>query len=159
MNLSVIDIIFLILIAIFVIRCFLKGFVGEIFSMAAVIFGILASLFFYKNGGEFLRLKFWNDMKIFPEVIAFIALFIIVFLAVKIMEIILKGIIDRVRLSGADRFLGIIFGLAEGLAVISLVLFILRIQPLFNPSSILDESFFARLLLPFITGSENISDV
>jgi len=156
MNLSVIDVIFIILISVFTIRCFLKGFVGEIFSMAALIFGILASLFFYKNGGEFLRLKFWPEMKIFPEIAAFIALFLIVFLVVKIMEITLKGIIERVRLTGADRFLGILFGLAEGTAVVSLILFILRVQPLFNPSSILDDSFFARLLLPFITGSANV---
>jgi membrane protein required for colicin V production len=159
MNLSVIDVIFLILVTVFVIRCFLKGFVGEIFSMAAIILGMLSSLFLYKNGGEFLRTAFWPGMKIIPEIIAFIALFIIVFFVVKILEIMLKGIMERVRLTGLDRFLGIIFGLAEGLAVISFILFLLRVQPLFNPSSILDESFFARLLLPFITGSEKATGV
>jgi membrane protein required for colicin V production len=120
--------------------------------MAAVILGILASLFLYKNGGAFLRAQFWPELKLLPEIIAFIGLFVIVFIVVKIFETMLKGIIERIHLSGADRFLGIFFGLAEGIAVTSLVLFLLRIQPLFDPSPILSESIFARLLLPLITG-------
>ena len=93
-------------------------------------------------------------MKTIPEILAFIALFLIVFLVIKLLEIMLKGIINEIKLGGADRFLGIIFGFAEGLAVISLILFVVRIQPLFDPSSILSDSFFARLLLPLITGTE-----
>jgi len=159
MNLSVIDVIFILLITLFVIRCYLKGFVGELLSMAAVVLGILSSLFFYKNGGEYLRVKFWPGLKIIPEIIAFIALFLIVFITVKLLEMMLKGIISGVRLSGVDRFLGIFFGLAEGIAVVSLVLFVLHIQPLFDSSPILSESFFAKLLLPLITGSESLTGV
>jgi len=159
LDISVIDVIFIMLLILFVIRCYLKGFVSELFSMAAVVLGLLASLFFYKNGGEYLRSQFWPNMKIIPEVVAFIALFIIVFIVVKLLEMMLKGIISGVKLTGADRFIGIFFGLAEGIAVISLVIFILRIQPLFDPSSILSESVFARLLLPLITGQENSTNV
>jgi len=159
LDVSVIDIIFIMLLILFVVRCYLKGFVSELFSMAAVVLGLLASLFFYKNGGEYLRSQFWPNMKIIPEVVAFVALFVIVFIVVKLLEMMLKGIINGVRLTGADRFVGIFFGLAEGIAVISLVIFILRIQPLFDPSSILSESVFARLLLPLITGQENNTNV
>jgi membrane protein required for colicin V production len=160
LNISVLDIIFILIVILFVIRCYLKGFVGEVFSMAAIVLGFLASLFFYKRGGEFLKTQFWNDMKIIlTEVIAFIALFLIVFIAVKLFEALLKGVINGIRLGGVDRFLGIIFGLAEGIAVISLVLFVMRIQPLFDPSGVLSDSVFARVLLPFITGQEKISGV
>jgi len=155
MNISVIDIIFILLITIFIIRCYLKGFVSELLSMSAIVLGLLASLFFFKNGGEFLRVKLWPNLNIIPEVIAFIALFVIVFLLVKILELMLRGIIQGVHLSGADRFLGIFFGLTEGIVVITLVLFVLRIQPLFDPSSILSESVFARILLPIITRENN----
>jgi len=156
---SVLDIVFIVLIALFVIRCYLKGFIGEILSMAAIILGLFASLFFYKNGGEFVRARFMPEAKIVPEVIAFISLFLIVFLIIKFLEAIFKNIIYGVKLGNADRFLGVIFGLAEGIAVISLVLFLLQIQPLFDPSSLLQDSIFARLLLPLITGKENISGV
>ena len=159
MSLSVLDIIFILLIIVFVIRCYLKGFVSEVFSMAAIVLGLLASLFFYKNGGQFVRERFLNDMEIVPEVIAFIVLFLTVFLIIKILEKVLSDIIYGIRLGGADRFLGIIFGLAEGVVVASLVLFVLKIQPLFDPSQILSDSLFARILLPIITGQEIISGV
>jgi membrane protein required for colicin V production len=93
-------------------------------------------------------------MDILPEVLAFIALFLIVFVLIKILGAILKDIIAGIKLGGADRFLGLVFGLGEGLIVISLILFVLTIQPLFDPGPILQKSLFAELLLPFVTGGE-----
>jgi membrane protein required for colicin V production len=139
------------------IRCYLKGFLSELLSMAAILFGLLAAIYLYKNGGEFLRNHFWQNVKIFPEVVAFIALFALVFLAVKLLEVVLKDIIYKVSLGGADRFLGIVFGLLEGIAVVSLILFLLRVQPLFDPGAIFAESFFANLLLPLILSPQTES--
>ena len=152
-NFAVIDIIFVALIVIFMIRCAIRGFVSELMSVASVVLGFLAALYLYSNGGEFLRSTFmqggaWH----FPEIIAFIAIFSIVFIVVKIIGGLLNDIIEGVRLGGVDRFLGIFFGVAQGIAVVSLVLFILRIQPIFDSEPLLYNSFFARLLLPMITG-------
>jgi uncharacterized membrane protein required for colicin V production len=47
-----------------------------------------------------------------------------------------------------DKFLGILFGIAEGMVLAALVVLLLRLQPLFDPSSLLRDSLFARLLLP-----------
>lgn len=159
MSFSMIDFVFIGLIGLFMIRCFLKGFISELLSMAAVVFGLLASLFLYKNGGEFLRKVFWPDLKAIPEIIAFIALFVIVFILIKILEKMLTNIIESVSLGSADSYIGIVFGLAEGIAVVSLILFIIKIQPLVNPDGLLSGSFFARLLLPFITGKESMATV
>jgi len=159
LSFATIDYIFLILLALFVLRCYLKGFVSEILSMAAIVLGLLASLFFYKNGGVYVRERFSMEIKAIPEILAFIALFVIVFVAVKLLEFMLKGIINGIKLGGADKFLGLIFGFIEGLVVICLILFLLRVQPLFDPSSVLSDSFFAELLLPLITGKENIKSV
>jgi len=147
-----IDFVFLGLLGLFMIRCYIKGFISEILSMAAVILGLLASLFFYKNGALFIRTKYMHDLKVVPEIIAFVSLFVIVFLVIKLFEVLLNGVIEGVSLKGADHFLGIFFGFIEGLAVICLILFVLKIQPLFDPSAILSDSFFAKLLLPLIIG-------
>jgi membrane protein required for colicin V production len=125
--------------------------------MAGIVLGLLAALFFYKNGGSFIRVKFMPETAVIPEVMAFIILFLIVFIIIKLLEKILSDIIDRVELDSADRFLGVIFGLAEGIAVVSLILFLLRVQPLFDSSPLLSDSFFAKLLLPLITGKETPS--
>ena len=159
MNFAVIDFIFIALIGLFIIRCYLKGFVSEILSMAGIVLGLLASLFFYKNGAEFLRNQFWPELKIIPEIVAFVGLFVIVFFIIKLLEVLLKGIINNIKLGGADRGLGIVFGLAEGMVVVSLILFLLKIQPLFDPSAIISDSFFASILLPLITGTETVTGV
>jgi len=149
---SIIDIAFVGLIGLFMIRCYLKGFVSEFLSLAAVVLGLLASLFCYKNGGALLRKHFFPELDAVPEIVAFIVLFIVVFIIVKILEKMLINIIDEVSLTSADSILGIVFGLAEGVVVVSLVLFLMNIQPLFDSSPLLADSFFAKLLLPLITG-------
>jgi membrane protein required for colicin V production len=71
----------------------------------------------------------------------------------------LKSIIQGIKLGGADKFLGLIFGFAEGIVVVSLILFILHIQPLFDSSVLLSDSIFAGFLLPLITGEGSITNV
>jgi membrane protein required for colicin V production len=149
---STIDIIFSALILIFAVRCSLRGFIRELLSMAAVVLGLLAALYFFRAGGEFIRDNFMPGIKTIPEIIAFIALFLIVFILVNILELMLKQIVEEIRLGGVDRFLGIIFGFIEGLIVVCLALFIISIQPLFDPQSLLENSFFAGLLMPFFQG-------
>ena len=149
---AVIDFIFIGVIALLVIRGFFRGFIKEVFSMAGLVFGVLAALFLYKNGADFLRAQFWPDLRVIPEILAFVALFMIVFLIAKIIESLIKGIILKIKLDGADKFLGLLFGLLLGIAVVSLVLFLLKIQPIFNSEAILSGSFFGNLLLPLITG-------
>jgi membrane protein required for colicin V production len=133
------------------IRCFLKGLISELLTMAALVMGILASLFLYKNGADYLRENIWPDMEIVPEVVSFIVIFLLVFIIVKLLELLLKGIVQGIRLGSADKFLGLIFGFIEGIAVVGLVLFVLNIQPLFDQTAILSNSFFANHLMPLIT--------
>ncbi|MDR2543855.1 MAG: CvpA family protein [Treponema sp.] len=159
MNFNVMDVVFLLLIILLMIRCFLKGIISEFLNMSGFVFGLLASLFLYKNGAEFIRENFWPELEIIPEVIAFIALFLIVFIIIKLLEILLKGIIQGIRLGNVDKFFGIFFGFAEGIVLVSLILFLLRIQPFFDSSIILEDSYFANLLLPYITGIESIANV
>jgi len=149
----VIDIIFIGLIALFVIRCYLKGFISEVLSMAAIVLGLLSALFFHQNVGAFFRTQFGMEMPVVPEVIGFIALLVVVFIIIKLLEMLLKSIIEGVRLGKLDRLLGILFGLAEGIVVVSLILFLLKIIPFFDETSLLSDSFFAKILLPLITGT------
>jgi membrane protein required for colicin V production len=153
MNLAGIDIVFLVLVFLLFLRGFLRGFVRELLSWASMVLGVLGAVFFYKNGAVFIRDRFLPGMKILPEILAFIAIFVIVFLVFKILEKILRDIVEGVHLGGVDKFLGAVFGLVEGLVMVSFVLFILMIQPLFDPVAIMGNSLFARFLLPLIFAS------
>jgi membrane protein required for colicin V production len=149
MNIAPIDIIFIALGLILIVRCALRGLIEELMSVASVVLGVLGGIFLYRSGAVFIREKFL-DVKILPEMLAFIALFLIFFVAVKILEYILRDIIIRINLGGVDRFLGIIFGIGEGVLLICAVLFLLSVQPLVDSAPILERSFFARLFLPLV---------
>jgi membrane protein required for colicin V production len=151
MNLAIIDIVFIVLIFILVIRCALRGFISEIMSMAAGVLGVLSAILFYKPGAAFVRTKILADMQVVPELIAFVVLVAIVFFCIKVLQHIIQDIISRVNLlEGFDHALGLIFGLLEGLVLVCLILFVINIQPLFNPASLLEHSIFAQVLNPLM---------
>jgi membrane protein required for colicin V production len=121
-----------------------------VLSWAALVLGIIAAVFFFKNGAEFIRTKAMHDVKYIPEILSFIAIFLIVFIIFKMIEKVLKDVINGIKLSGVDKFLGAVFGIVEGLALVSLMLFIIAVQPVFNSGNVLEGSLFAEILLPLI---------
>ena len=153
MGLAVIDFVFLVIIAIFALRCALRGIVSELMSMAALVLGLLTAIFTFRKTAELIRGKFVPDVKALPEIISFVAVFLIVFAVIKIFETILKDIIDRIQLGGPDRFLGFFLGIAEGLVIVCLLLFLILVQPFVEPNLLLEGSFLADLLMPFIIGT------
>jgi membrane protein required for colicin V production len=152
MGIAGIDIVFLVIIGISFLRCAVRGFISELLSMAALIFGLLFAIFFFRNAAVLVREWFMPNVKIAPEVISFVALFILVYILVKIIEITLKNIIEGIQLGGLDRLLGAAFGIIEGIVIVCLILFLLSIQNFFNSEPILEKSIFAKILLPFIFG-------
>jgi membrane protein required for colicin V production len=152
---AIIDIVFLVLTVIFIIRCGLRGLIKEVMSMAAVALGLFAAVSFYRPGAAFVRTKILADVAALPELIAFVSILAIVFFAIKILEHIIHDIIARINVGGLDHALGLAFGVLEGLIVVRLIIFALDIQPLFDAESLLEHSIFARVLDP-LAGKFNL---
>jgi membrane protein required for colicin V production len=148
MTFTVLDFIFAGLLAVIIIRCAVRGLVEEIMSMAALLLGVVGAFFLYPSGAAFIRTKL--DLRFIPEILAFVGIFVIIFILVKVVEYMLRDIITRINLGWLDRLLGFVFGVAEGFIVISLLIFIIYIQPVFKAGELLQSSFFARLLIPLI---------
>ncbi|MDR1148098.1 MAG: CvpA family protein [Spirochaetaceae bacterium] len=146
MSYALIDIVLMLLLLIITIRAALHGFVEEVFGVAWLILGLIFAVKFYVKGAAFIRTKILQDVKILPEVLAFIALFLIVFVIVKAVTFMLKDIIEKIRLGGLDHFLGALFGILEGLAAAALVIFIINVQPLFDKDAVLKGSIFNQVL-------------
>ena len=149
-NMPVIDMVFLILIALLVIRGYVRGFIKEVFSWAALVLALWAAVLMHPKGAEFIRSKAMENVKYVPEILAFIAIFIIVMIVLKMLEYVLKDVVTGAKLGGVNKLLGAIFGLIEGFTVTALVLFILSVQPVFDVAKIVEESSFAQILLPLI---------
>jgi membrane protein required for colicin V production len=152
-SLGVIDIVFLVLVCLLVLRGGIRGFIREFLSWPTLALGTLGAVFFYKNGALFLERRFFPGMRVLPEILAFIGIFVIIFLAFKILEKILRDIVEGINLGGVDKALGAVFGFLEGAALTAFVLFLLVIQPLFDPAALLGSSALADLLLPLIFNS------
>ncbi len=142
-----IDYIFFVIVFIFAMVTLIKGFVDEIFGKAALVLGILFGLVFYNELAKYL-LPSINNVVI-CNILAFLILFVGVFILVKIVGAILGKIFQIRILKSLDRTLGFAFGVIEGLAIVALIIFILNIQPFFDPRPILKESFFYHLLNVF----------
>ena len=149
-NFSWLDIVFICFISMMLLHGYLKGFIRSLFSWAALILAVWSALLLYQAGGAYIRTMAMENVRVVPEVMAFLAIFIIVMFVIKILERILGGIIAGVNLTGVNRILVAAFGIIEGLAFTALVIFVLEIQPLFNASTIVENSFFANFLLPLI---------
>lgn len=149
MQLAVVDFVFASIVLIMVVRCALRGFVEEFLSVASLVVGVLFAVLFFRPGAAFAVKTL--GIKILPEVAAFAALFLIAFIAVKILEKILADVVRQVDVLGLDKGLGIVLGLVEGLLFVSVVLFLLSVQPLFDTAALLKNSVFAKYLMPLVS--------
>jgi len=145
-----IDVVFVCFIALMVIHGFVKGFIEELFSWAALVLSIWVAVLLFPAGGAFIRANFMQNVRIVPEVLAFIAIFLIIMMVIKLLERILKDVVSGANLGFLNKILGAVFGVLEGFAFIALILFVLAVQPLFDPSKLIGESIFAQLLFPII---------
>ena len=149
-NIPVIDIIFFVLIILMIIHGLLKGFIGELFSWAPMVLAICTAVFLYPAGADFIRKRAFHTLKFVPEILAFLAIFITIILVLKLLERILKDIVDGARLGGVNKLLGALFGLVEGVALTAAILLVLAVQPLFDASKVIGDSYFAQFLFPLL---------
>ena len=153
MYIAIVDIVIVGIIALLALRCAIKGFVSELLSMAALVFGLLFAIFFFRRAAVVVGERFLPDMQILAEIITFAILFITVFVLIKLLELLLKSIIGKIKLTGVDRFLGFFYGIVEGIVVVYLLLFLINIQPFIEPDLILGRSLLAGKLMQLITGN------
>jgi membrane protein required for colicin V production len=150
MHFAVLDVVLIVLTVLIAVRGFLHGFIDEAFKWAWLVLGLLFAVLFYAKGAIYLVGKFPKlaGVKYVPQVLAFIALFLIVFLVVQFLAHILKDIVNRIHLGGLDKFLGLVFGIAEGLVLSCFVIFVIYHQPLFDPKPVFEGSKFAEVVTP-----------
>jgi membrane protein required for colicin V production len=156
MSFTTIDIVFSVVIAVAAIRGIVKGFIEEFFSVGALVLGVLlATLFSSALAGpveDVFKVRGWG------QVIAFFAIFIVVYIVLKLVERGLKGVFEKINLQNLDRALGFLLGLLEGVVVVSVVIVAIRIQPFFKLDELLQGSFYARYILPLVLAAAGSID-
>jgi membrane protein required for colicin V production len=147
-DVTALDVVFIGIVIFTTIRAGIRGFVRELLSMAAVFLGVGAAVLFSGVTSGYIDEYF--GASVWSQVTAFLALFILVYIVVKIFEAALNALIEKINLDNLDHALGFILGVVEGLVVVFICLLVIQIQPFVPPRQLIGESVFARTLLPLL---------
>jgi len=106
----------------------IRGFVREVLSLVAWILAFWAALSFNQVVAASLAGALSNAPA--RQVVAYFGIFLATLLAVGLVNRLITGLLERVGLAGTDRVLGMVFGAARGVVVVSALLFVLGLTPL-----------------------------
>ncbi len=141
------DIILGALIAFFAIRSTLRGAMREIFSLLALIAGIMVSSRFYPLAAALLIPYIDNPWA--RTIISCSAIFILLYLCINTAGWLIAKLIKFIHLSPLDRFAGFFIGTAKGyLIACLLIIMLLMLAP--PGSKLLKESRVSVYSIPFI---------
>ena len=128
------------------IRVAVRGFVAEVFSVGAVVAGLAAAFVGHPLAAR--QLAAWWGPGWWNVVVGSLVLFVAGYLLVKLVEAMFESFFDGLRLKGLDRILGLVMGVAEGLIVVYLLLFLLHVQTLVETVPWFAGSLVQAWLLP-----------
>jgi membrane protein required for colicin V production len=120
---SRIDVVLAVVLALFALRGFFRGFSREIFALIGLVGGVAVAAAYYPDGALMLPPEV-------PEIarpaLAFVGIFLAVALAAKLVGLVVQRLLGLVLLSPLDRLGGIVFGAAKGAALITLGVVVVR---------------------------------
>lgn len=144
MNVAVFDVIGIIVLIAAGFRCAFRGFVAEFLSVLAILAGLILAVLFTSTltpvFSPYLGESFWTP------IVAFLLLFLLGYIIIKIIESSLHRMIDKVQLEKLDQALGFFLGLVEGFLLLAVLVFILQLQNIVDVHAFLEESFIARVI-------------
>lgn len=157
MNITILDVILLGIGLTIIIKVSFKGFIAEFFSMAAFLIGVAVAFRFYRLAAVQMRISGLPPVAI--RIIAFFALFISVFLAIKLIEKFAAAIFENEILRSLDHALGFFLGIFEAYIIVLIVLVILELQPFVSLNEMLHHSIIAQLMAPLPIDSDRFLQV
>lgn len=146
---NAIDVFFIVIIFILALIAAAKGLVKEFFGKAAVICGIAGAVIFYGRLSPYIAAYIKNQA--FSNAISFLLIFVVVYLIVKIIQHLVAKIFSSEIMGGLDHSLGFLWGIAEGLTVVALLIVIMCGQPWVDFSSLLRGSFFYKIMASLLS--------
>ncbi|MBZ0264774.1 CvpA family protein [bacterium] len=125
---TVVDFVVLFLLALFLIRGLMRGFLVEIFLVLGFIGGYFAAKAFGPKASVYLSTT--TDMADWMTVIiGTVGIFLITTIAIRLLGIIIKKMLKAFGLGPIDRFLGAFAGLAKGAMVVIILMIIALMSP------------------------------
>jgi membrane protein required for colicin V production len=123
MGFNTLDIIFLILTGASILYSLIRGFVREIFSLLALIFGFIGASHGYPIPAGWLEA--WGVYEVVAKIIGFIVLLILFAFVISWIGKGFSRLVQKMDLSWADRAGGAAFGFLKAMVLIAILLLVL----------------------------------
>ena len=114
-----IDVVILALIALSAILSLFRGFVREAVALATWLVALWVAMAFHEDLAAILSQ--WISTPSAQKITAFAVLFICVLLLGAIINFLASKLVDKTGLTGTDRLLGIVFGVARGGVIVAIL--------------------------------------
>lgn len=119
----ILDIVLLICFVPAIVQGLRKGFVKQLFGIAAVILGVWLAIHYTPDVAKWMGMQFEADEK-FINVLSFAAVLIAGIAAFEIIGGIISKLLDKASLSFLDRLLGFIFAFLKAALILGLLVYI-----------------------------------
>ncbi len=123
-----IDVVILALIALSAILSLFRGFVREAVALATWLIALWVAMAFYEDLANILSQ--WISAPSAQKITAFAVLFICVLLLGAIVNFLASKLVDKTGLTGTDKLLGIVFGVARGGVIVAILVLLAGLTPL-----------------------------
>lgn len=125
LHFNILDFVITVIVAFTVIRGLLIGFSRSAASLLGVLLGFWTGMSYFSILSDKLALFIKGEM--IRSIISFILLFILVYLAFIIIGMVIKGLLKTLHLTWADRIMGGFVGLAKGLILTGVIIFLFTV--------------------------------
>lgn len=130
------------------VRAGVRGFVAEAFSLGAIAVGLVVAIIGHPPVVE--QLQNWWPPAWWQRPAAFLVLFVVGYVLVKLLEGLFQRAGAALGLKGLDHLLGFGVGVAEGLVVVYALLLLAQVQSVVDAEPWLAGSLVRDRLLPWL---------
>lgn len=127
MAIAWIDIVILALIALSAILSLFRGFVKEALALATWLVALWIAIAFYEDLAAWLSQ--WIELVSAQKITAFAILFIVTLLVGAGINFMAGKLVSKTGLSGTDKMLGIVFGVARGGVIVAILVLLAGLTP------------------------------
>ena len=123
-----IDVVIIALIALSAILSLFRGFVREAVALVTWLVALWVAMAFYEDLAAILSQ--WISLPSAQRITAFAVLFICVLLLGAIVNFLASKLVNKTGMTGTDKLLGIVFGVARGGVIVAILVLLAGLTPL-----------------------------